>query len=173
MVSNSTGHVRIANESDIPKIRQIYDVHTSNITSVVSFEEETPSVKELTVRWKSTQNDNLPFFVYEIDESVVGYAYAMKFRSRPAYLHTVEDSVYVSDAYQNRGIGKALLLRIINKCKESGVRCIVAVLGTEQDNPGSVILHRKAGFREVGTLHDVGHKNGKWIDRLLMEYIIM
>jgi L-amino acid N-acyltransferase YncA len=127
----------------------------------------------LTLRWKSIKDDNLPFFVFEIDKSVAGYAYATKFRSRPAYLHTVEDSVYVADAYQNRGIGKALLFTIINKCQESGVRCIVAVLGTEQDNPASVTLHRKAGFQEVGTLHDVGNKNGKWIDRLLMEYIIM
>ena len=172
MSPNFNGKIRNAIESDTTSIQQIYDEHTSDITSVVSFEEKTPSIEELTMRWRGIQNDNLPFFVCEIDDVVAGYAYATKFRSRAAYRYTVEESVYVAQKYQGRGVGKALLLKVIDQCKELDVRCIVAVLGTEQDNPGSVILHRKIGFQVVGTLHDVGYKNGKWVDRLMMEYII-
>ena len=172
MASHFNGKIRPAKELDIPKIRQIYDVHTSDITSVVSFE-QTPSINEMTLRWKDIEENNLPFLVCEIDEVVAGYAYATKFRSRAAYRHTVEDSVYVAEEYQGRGIGRALLLAVIDQCKKIGVRCIVAVLGgTEADNPGSVALHRKIGFQKVGILHDVGNKNGKWIDTLMMEYII-
>ena len=61
---------------------------------------------------------------------------------------------------------------MIEECKKRNVRSIIAILGSEEDNPGSAILHRKVGFQEVGTLHDVGYKNQKWIDRLIMEYII-
>lgn len=172
MASKFNGKIRIAKELDIPTIRQIYDVHTSDITSVVSFEEKTPSIDEMILRWKDIQENNLPFLVYEIDDVVAGYVYATKFRSRAAYRHTVEESLYVAEEYQGRGIGRVLLLAVIDHCKKIGVRCILAVLGTEVDNPGSVVLHRKIGFQDVGILHDVGYKNGKWVDRLMMEYII-
>ena len=172
MESNRKGRIRIAKESDISIIQKIYGVHTSDISNVVSFEEKTPSIEELTLRWKEIRNFNLPFLVYELDNEVVGYAYATKFRSRAAYRHTVEESVYVSDRHQGCGIGKALLLNIILECKKQNIRSVIAILGSEQDNPGSVILHQKVGFREVGTLHDVGYKNQKWVDRLIMEYII-
>ena len=52
MDSKFEGFTRFATESDIPSIRQIYDTHTSDISNVVSFEEETPSIAELTNRWK-------------------------------------------------------------------------------------------------------------------------
>ena len=172
MATKFEGRIRAAKESDIPSIQQIYDVHTSDISNVISFEEKTPSIDELTSRWKDITKCNLPFLVCELNNVVVGYAYAAKFRSRAAYRHTVEESVYVSDSYQRRGIGNNLLLAIIEECKKQNVRSIIAVLGSEQDNPGSVILHRKLGFQEVGTLHDVGYKNETWIDRLIMEYII-
>ena len=172
MASKFKGKIRAAKESDIPSVQQIYDFHTSDISNVVSFEEKTPSVDELTSRWRDISKCNLPFLVCELDNAVVGYAYATKFRSRAAYRHTVEESVYVSDSHQRCGIGKKLLLGIIEECKKQNVRSIIGVLGSEEDNPGSVILHRKLGFREVGTLHDVGYKNHKWIDRLIMEYII-
>ena len=172
MASKMKGHIRFAKESDIPSIRQIYDTHTSDISNVVSFEEVTPSIAELKNRWKDITQCNLPFLVCDLHDNVVGYAYATKFRSRAAYRHTVEESVYVSNQHQGCGIGKALLLSIIEECRKQNVRSIIAVLGSEEDNPGSVILHRKVGFQEVGTLHDVGYKNQKWIDRLIMEYIV-
>ena len=171
MASNFNGKIRLAKELDIPRIREIYDVHTSDITSVVSFEEKTPSINEMTLRWKEIRENHLPFLVCEIDEILVGYAYATKFRSRASYRHTVEESVYVAEEYQGRGIGRALILAVIDQCKHIGVRCVLAVLGTEGDNP-SKKLHRKIGFQDVGILHDVGYKNGKWVGRLIMEYII-
>ena len=172
MSSKHSENIREAVESDIPAIQKIYNEHTNDITSVVSFEEKTPSIEELTMRWRYIKNDNLPFIVCEMEDVIAGYAYATKFRSRAAYRHTVEESVYVAQKYQGQGVGKALLLKIIDQCKYLNVRCIVGVLGTEQDNPVSVLLHRKIGFQNVGTLHDVGYKNGKWVDRLMMEYII-
>ena len=165
-------NIRRATESDIPFIRQIYDEHTSDITSTVSFEEQTPTIEEMTSRLKNISDLELPFLVCECDNEIAGYAYAAKFRLRAAYRHTVEESVYVAKKYHRKGIGKILLMNIIELCKDSKIRSIIAVLGSEEDNPGSVILHRNVGFKEVGILHDVGYKNGKWIDRLLMEYII-
>ena len=165
-------NIRTATESDIPFIRQIYDEHTSDITSTVSFEEHTPSIEEMTSRWKNIREHDFPFLVCEYDNEIAGYAYATKFRLRAAYRHTAEESVYVAQKYHRKGVGKILLMSIIEFCKDLKIRSIIAVLGSEEDNPNSVILHRKVGFEEIGTLHDVGYKNGKWIDRLLMEYII-
>ena len=173
MGSNFNGQIRVATESDILPIQQIYDVHTRDITSVISFEEKTPSVGEMTRRWKDIRENNLPFLVYEVDGVVAGYAYVTRFRSRVAYRHTVEESVYVGEEFQGRGIGRKLMLAIIDNCKKINVRCIVAVIGgNEQNNPCSVAFHRKVGFKDVGILHDAGYKNGRWVDIFVMEYII-
>ena len=173
MDSNFKGQIRVATEFDIPAIQRIYDVHTRDITSVISFEEKTPSVEEMTRRWKDIRENNLPFLVYEVDGVVAGYAYVTRFRSRAAYRHTVEESVYVGEEFQGRGIGRKLMLAIIDSCKEIHARCIVAVIGgNEQTNPCSVAFHRKVGFKDVGILHDAGYKNGRWVDIFVMEYII-
>ena len=136
----------------------------------MTFEEETPSLAEMTHRWEIIRENNQPFLVCEIDDIIAGYAYATSFRSRVAYRHTVEESVYVDGKFQGKGIGKALLSALIECCKKIQVRCVVAIVGN--DNPVSINLHHQLGFTDVGTLHDVGFKNGNWIDRFIMEYII-
>ena len=68
MASKFKGRIRSAKESDMPSIQKIYDFHTSDISSVVSFEEKTPSLDELTRRWKDVTQCNLPFLECDLDD---------------------------------------------------------------------------------------------------------
>ena len=98
----------------------------------------------------------------------MGYAYAGPYRARPAYRWTVEDSIYVAPAAQRRGIGRALLDRLIAEAERGGFRQMIAIIG-DSANVGSIELHRAAGFRLVGTFDDIGFKFGRWLDTVLMQ----
>jgi L-amino acid N-acyltransferase YncA len=90
------------------------------------------------------------------------------YRTRVAYRNTVEDSVYLDPQFHRRGIGRALLDRLVTESEARGYRQMVAVIG-DSAQAGSIALHRAAGFRMIGTLEAVGHKFGRWIDTVLMQ----
>jgi phosphinothricin acetyltransferase len=98
----------------------------------------------------------------------VGYAYAGPYRARAAYRWSVEDTIYVAPSSQRRGIGRALLERLIADAEAGGFRQMIAVIG-DSANAGSIELHRAAGFRMVGTFDNVGFKFGRWLDSVLMQ----
>lgn len=109
-----------------------------------------------------------PYLVATIDGTIVGYAYASAYRARPGYRFAVENSVYVSPAAQGKGVGKALLGRLIDECTALGYRQMIAVIGN-LGNSGSIALHRTAGFIVVGVLPSIGWKLGRWVDCVLMQ----
>jgi phosphinothricin acetyltransferase len=158
--------VRPAGPYDLDAIADIYahHVHTGN----ASFEEEAPSVPEMMSRFAQIRMANLPYLVAEIEGRIVGYAYAGPFRLRSAYRFTLEDSVYVSPSHQGRGVGKHLLMQLLRDAATLGFKCMVAVVG-DSANTGSIALHKACGFTEVGTVHNVGFKNGTWLDIVLLQ----
>jgi L-amino acid N-acyltransferase YncA len=99
----------------------------------------------------------------------LGYAYAGPYRSRPAYRHTVEDSVYLARPARGKGIGAALLAALIAESEARLYRQMIAVIGGGFENAASIRLHQRAGFEPAGTLKNVGHKHGSWLDSVLMQ----
>jgi L-amino acid N-acyltransferase YncA len=158
--------VRDATDHDIPAIQQIYADHVLHGTA--SFEEVPPSAPQMAMRWVDVHRLGLPYLVAELDRSVVGYAYASAYRPRPAYRHTIEDSVYVASQHHRLGIGRALLATLIERCEAGPWRQMIAVIG-DSNNTGSIALHQAFGFRHVGTLENVGFKHGRWLDSVLMQ----
>jgi phosphinothricin acetyltransferase len=111
---------------------------------------------------------DLPYLVAEADGRVLGYAYAAPYRARPAYRHTLEDSVYVDRDSTGRGVGRMLLERLVTECAARGYRQLVAVIGDSANRP-SIALHEACGFARVGLLPAVGFKLGRWVDSVLMQ----
>jgi phosphinothricin acetyltransferase len=136
--------------------------------SVFSFELEPPSVDEISRRHEEIIAAGLPFLVAEMDGRIVGYAYASTYRLRPAYAYTVEDSVYVDPATTGQGIGHDLLQLLIARCEALDLRQMIAVIGDSANKP-SIRLHERLGFRHVGVLSDVGWKQDRWLDTILMQ----
>ena len=110
----------------------------------------------------------MPYIVYEEEGQILGYAYAGPYRTRSAYRFTVENSVYVREGYGGRGIGRALLTALIERCAAGPWKQMVAVIG-DSENHASIGLHRALGFRMVGTLEKVGFKFDRWVDSVLMQ----
>jgi phosphinothricin acetyltransferase len=158
--------IRDAQEADMAAIQAIYAHHV--LHGLASFEETPPSVEEMVGRRAAVLALGLPYILAESEGRIVGYGYASTYRPRPAYRCTVEDSVYVMDGLRGRGIGSALLGSLIARCEAGPWRQMLAVIGNS-GNEGSIALHRRLGFRTVGTLEAVGFKLGRWVDCVLMQ----
>ncbi len=158
--------VRDAAEADLPAIREIYAHHV--LRGLASFEEEPPDSEEMRRRFRAVKEKGLPWFVAEVEGAVCGYAYAAPYHHRPAYRFAVENSVYVDHRVMRRGLGAALLDRLIDSCTQKGLRRMVAVIG-DSANAASIRLHERAGFRLVGVLPSIGFKHGRWLDCVLMQ----
>ena len=158
--------IRPAAFSDIPAITRIY-AHAVK-TGTASFELESPDEAEMKARMKALLDGKFPYFVAEIDGKVSGYAYASLYRTRPAYRFTVEDSVYIDPSIHRRGVGKALLLKLIESCTELGFRQMIAVVG-DSHQAASIGLHKACGFCDAGTLRNIGWKFDRWLDTPMMQ----
>jgi phosphinothricin acetyltransferase len=158
--------IRDAMERDIAHVQRIYEHYVLNGTA--TFEEIPPTVDEIIARRNAVLAIGLPYLVAEVNGVVAGYSYATSYRPRPAYRYTIENSVYVADALRGCGIGSALLEALISRCEAGSWRQMLAVIGTSE-NAGSIALHRRLGFKPVGTLVSVGFKLGQWVDTDLMQ----
>lgn len=158
--------VRDATEEDMATVQAIYAHHV--LDGLATFEETPPSTEEFLERRASVLAQGLPFLVAEAEGRIAGYTYASSYRPRPAYRYTIEDTVYVAPGFGGHGIGSALLRELIARCEEGPWRQMIAVIG-DSSNTGSIALHRRLGFRPVGTLRSVGLKLGRWVDTVLMQ----
>jgi L-amino acid N-acyltransferase YncA len=158
--------IRAAVPADIAAITRIY-AHAVRF-GTASFEIEPPDEAEMARRQRALIEGGFPYLVAEADGTVAGYAYAGPYRPRPAYRFSVETSVYVAPDAHRRGIGRALLDRLIAEAEARGFRQMIAVIG-DSDQAASIALHRAAGFRLVGTIAAVGFKHGRWLDSVLMQ----
>ena len=158
--------LRTAAAGDVPAIAAIYAHHV--LTGIATFEEVPPDPAEMARRHAAVTGRGLPYLVAEEKGCVLGYAYAGPYRERSAYRFTVEDSVYLDPAAFRRGIGRALLVRLIADSTAWGARQMLAVIG-DSGNAGSVGLHASLGFRHVGTQEAVGFKFGRWVDTVTMQ----
>ncbi len=164
--TSMTPMVRQARTADIPAITGIYAEAVRHGTA--SFEIDPPDQAEMARRQRTLLEGGYPYLAAELDGAVAGFAYAGPYRSRPAYRWSVEDSVYVAPAAFRRGLGRALLARLIGECAARGFRQMIAVIGDSAQTP-SIELHRLAGFRLVGTIETIGFKSGRWLDSGLMQ----
>jgi L-amino acid N-acyltransferase YncA len=158
--------IRPAKTTDIPAITRIY-AHAVK-TGTASFELEPPDESEMAERMKIVLDGKFPFLVAEADGIVGGYAYASFYRTRPAYRFTVEDSVYVAPDMQRRGIGIALVRKLIEICTALGYRQMIAIIG-DSNQAASIGVHKACGFTDAGNLRNIGWKFGRWLDTPMMQ----
>lgn len=157
--------VREVEERDAEEIAAIYAHHVINGTA--SFDYEPPPADFHLARIRRVATAGWPFLVAEEDGQLLGYAYLTQFRDREGYRFTAEDSIYVRAAVMGRGVGTALLKALLSRGAHNGFRTVIAVVGGGE--PGSVALHAKFGFREVGRLRAVGFKFDRWLDSVYMQ----
>jgi phosphinothricin acetyltransferase len=165
-MSDSGLTIRPSRDGDVAAIAAIYAHHVRH--GVASFEEEPPSADEIARRRGDVLARGLPYLVAERADRVVGYCYAGPFRPRIGYRFTLEDSIYVDPDEVGRGIGRALLSPVIERCEGLGYRQMIAVIGG-RETVASIRLHAALGFANIGTLAGIGFKFGRWIDVIVMQ----
>ena len=160
--------IRAATPEDAGAIAAIYAPHV--LTGTVSFESDPPDARAM--RSRMAAGDGLyPWLVAttggsaggEADEGgVIGYAYASRFRDRPAYRYVCETSIYLTDASSGSGVGRLLYEALIDTLRAQGFVHAIGAIALPNDR--SIRLHEAVGFRRAGVYREVGFKHGQWID---------
>ncbi len=101
------------------------------------------------------------------DGQLAGYAAYAPWRAKFGYRHTVEDSVYVAAPFQGRGIGRSLLVELIEHARGAGHHVMLADI--ESGNAASIRLHESLGFVEAGRLREIGTKFERWLDLTILQ----
>lgn len=159
--------IRPATVSDLGAINAIYNHFV--LHSTCTYQEE-PSSSEERAAWFAAHGPKHPVTVAERDGEIVGWGSLSKFHPRSAYGRTVENSIYVRHDLHRQGIGVALLSDLVERAKAAGHHTILALIDTEQQ--GSIVLHEKLGFVEVGRLRQVGFKFGRWLDVVYLQRMV-
>lgn len=158
--------IRDAGPGDIAGITAIYNDAVENTTAI--WNDTKIDAANRTAWLADRQRAGYPVLVAVDDGgSVLGYASFGDWRAWDGYRHTVEHSVYVRADRRGNGIGKALMLALIDRARGIGKHVMVA--GIEAGNIGSIRLHEQLGFENVGLLKEVGTKFGAWLDLAFLQ----
>lgn len=158
--------IRDANLNDAEGIVAIYNDAVLNTTAIWN---EVAVDAANRIAWLTErQRVGYPVLVAVAEDgTVLGYASFGDWRAFDGYRHTVEHSVYVSKSHQGAGIGKALMIALIERARAAGKHVMVA--GIEAGNAASIQLHYRLGFEQVGLLKEVGTKFGRWLDLAFLQ----
>lgn len=155
--------IRAAESADAAAIAAIYAPHV--LTGTASFESDPPDARAMRGRMASSEG-LYPWLVATNGDAegggVIGYAYAGKFRDRPAYRYVCETSIYLTDASSGSGVGRLLYSALVTTLRAQGF--VHAIGAITLPNDRSIRLHEAVGFRRTGVYREVGFKHGQWID---------
>lgn len=153
-------YIRLFDEIDYPYIKEIYamGIAAGNAT----FETIVPE-------WNLFDKKFIPHtrFVSLEDNIITGWIVLSAVSNRECYRGVAEVTLYVHNAWHNKGAGTALLQKAINASEENGIWSLLAVI--HNDNPASIHLHEKCGFRMIGYRERIAQLNGAWKTTVMME----
>ncbi|WP_285035446.1 GNAT family N-acetyltransferase [Plantibacter sp. ME-Dv--P-095] len=164
--------IRLAEPADLPGVLAIHSDAVAN--GVAIWTEVTPDLAEREAWLARHQEPGRVALVAVADGpddalpegSVLAYASYGPYATKEGYRHTVENSVYVHPGAQGRGLGKALLVELLDRATADGHHVMLALV--EAGNTASIALHTKLGFEQVGLLPEVGTKFGRWLDLAIL-----
>ncbi len=160
--------IREATSDDAEAIRSIYNHEVENETSTMDL---VPRTLEMQREWIAARSGAFCAIV-AVDGTgeVLGFGALSEYKDRSGYRSTVENSVYVRRDVARRGIGKQILLRLIETATVSGFHSIIARI--EAQGTASRGLHESCGFELVGIEKQVARKFGKWLDIAVMQRLL-
>ena len=160
--------VRASRDADVPAMLSIYLHHIKKgVDPAFAGDFEAPDTEDLKRRRKSMRGRKMPHIVAEEAGRVIGYAYAVPFRKRPAYRYTLKHSIYIHPQFVSSGIGRTLLPTLIDACAAAGYRQLIGYI--DAGNQASLRLHEGLGFARVGSLPAVAFKFGQWVDTIIVQ----
>ena len=166
--------IRDVKPKDAKELLKIYAYYVEN--TAISFEYETPSVKEFKNRIK-TITKRFPYICLEENGKIKGYAYANTFHARKAYDWSVELSIYVEKDCRRLGFGRTLYEELEKQLKARGFRNLYAGIATplQEDEYltfSSHKFHEKMGYVKVAEFHGCGIKFNRVYNMIYMEKVL-
>lgn len=152
-------NIRTPLASDMQAMLNLYAPYI--LDTVISFEIEVPTLKQFCQRVQDVMSQ-YPWYVFEIEGKIAGFAYASQHKYRAAYQWCAESSIYLDPSFHGQGIGKKLYIKLLDTLKRQGYRNIYA--GITIPNHASVGLHESLGFKKIGVFEKSGFKQGLWLD---------
>ena len=160
--------IREAISEDAEAIRSIYNYEVENETSTMDL---VPRTLEVQREWIAARNGAFCAIVaVDSTGTILGFGALSEYKDRSGYRSTVENSVYVRRDVARRGIGKQLLLQLIETATVSGFHSVIARI--ESQSVASRGLHESCGFEPVGVEKQVARKFGKWLDIAVMQCLL-
>ncbi len=155
------------NNKNLNDALEIYNYYIIN--SFSNFEEKKLSKKVFRSLYDKVKLSKLPFIIATHNKIVIGLAFVNKFREKSGYRFTHEHSIYVHPKYLKKGFGSLILNELIIQCKKNkNIKNLIAVIGGS-DNVASIKIHKKCGFKLIGTIIKAGYKKNKWVDSVYMQ----
>lgn len=148
--------IRTAKKHDAAAIAEIYNHYVDK--TIITFAETHISTHEI----QKQIAEGFPWYVWEENTMIYGYAHASQFKSRCAYKTSVESTIYLHPNYTKKGIGSKLYKVLIDDLKKLGYHTIIG--GISLPNPISISLHEKFGYQKIAHFKEVGNKFGEYID---------
>lgn len=167
MEQNNRMVIRPSRDADVEAMLAIYRRHIRRGLDEGVDDSDTPEPDDLRERRKNLKSKRFPHIVATIDGTVVGYAYVVLFRKRPAYRYTVKHSIYVHHDHIGKRVGSQLLRGLIDACAAAGFRQIIGYI--DADNAASLALHDRFNFVRVGLLPAVAYRYGRWADSVMVQ----
>jgi phosphinothricin acetyltransferase len=164
-MTNSAIVIRDMTVADLSAVAAIYNANVVGTTT--TWNSDPVDVADRQVWLAQRLTDGYPVLSAEIAGAVAGYATYGQWRPFTGYLHTVENSVFVADEFQRRGVASALMTELLSRAETAGVHVMIA--GIDSSNTSSIALHEKFGFQVAGEFSQVGWKFGRWLDLTLMQ----
>jgi phosphinothricin acetyltransferase len=159
--------LRPAVDRDVPHMLEIYNHYVAN--STVTFDEDALTLKEMRVKFRDVERLGFPWLVAVSPSGMIlGYAYVTPWKAKAAYRYTVEDSIYLSPAATGKGVGKALMARMLDDARDAGIKEVIAVIA-DKGADASIAMHENFGFTKIGEMGKVGFKFGRWLGTVLMQ----
>jgi phosphinothricin acetyltransferase len=163
-----TPTIRLATAADVSAINEIYNYYVHRSTCTYQLEPEPLEGRQ--VWFAAHQSEKYPVTVAEFDGRVIGWGSLSKFRDRAAYDGTVEASVYIHHDHHRRGLGRALLVDLIDRARAIGYHTLIG--GTSADQTASLRLQESLGFSRVAHFKEVGYKFGQWLDVIFLQLML-
>lgn len=159
--------IRPSRDADVEDMLAIYRYYIRRGIEEGVDDRGTPQPDDLRERRKNLRNRRFPHLVATSGGSIVGYAYVVLFRKRPAYRYTVKHSIYIHPDCLGRGIGRLLMQDLIDACAAAGFHQMIGYI--DADNGASLGLHDAFGFVVVGRLPGVAYRYGHWADTVMVQ----
>ncbi len=160
--------IRDATPADAASIAYIYNQGIEDRVATLETELRSPEER---AEWLASHGLRHPVLVAsDGDGKVLGWGSLNVFNPRKAYGHVVDFSLYVAREYRGRGVGDAILGALESRAQSLGYHKMV-LAGFSTNLPGKR-LYERHGFSLVGTYHEQGMLDGRWIDVIVMEKLL-